>query len=139
MRVNVGDIILAQYLDFNNEIKTGMFLVYFHDCDILSGSQSFNTLKVCTKPNLFQVKLDSNFFKFLTYDSYVSCTCQQRFHESQVLNILGRVTSRTMQTIETQLKQFNKEIDKQIEAFSERQNTLHSISYSNNPHNVNNK
>lgn len=136
MRVNVGDIILCKYLDFNNNIKIGMFLVYFHDCVMIKGSQSFNTLKVCTRPSAFQVKLDASHLKFLQYDSYVSCNCQQRFHEDQVIQILGRVNSHHLNIIRTQLNNFNQRVCDQLVNDINKNSMFNTISYSENPHRV---
>lgn len=115
MTVNIGDIILVEYRDFNNEAQLGMFFVYSKDNYYLSNLKSFSTLKICTKPLSYQIFLDSKYYKFLNHDSYINCGCQQRFHEKQVKQILGTVNSYTLEKVQVQLNQFNKDVNMQLD------------------------
>lgn len=108
-QVNVGDIITARYLDFAGNMQTGLFLVYSTDKETLGnkGSSAFNTLKISSEPDSFQVLLEMKYYQFLNHDSWVNCNTNQRLHQGQVKQVLGRVSGYTLQLIKNQMKHFN--------------------------------
>ena len=131
-KVNVGDIVVAQYLDFNNEIKKGMFLVYSVRYKGKDDLYDLSVLKISTHARHFQVKLSSNVFKFLHYDSYINCVDSQIISTSQVCSVLGMVSSKLMIVIKNQLKNAMRDSYEQIDDFI-NSNKLNNVSYSINP------
>ena len=93
MRVNVGDIVLIKYMNFDGEITLGLFAVNYHECKDHPISTNFSAIKVCTKPGCFQVNLLKRYLPFLEHDSFLNCNMQFRFREDQVLKICGRLTT----------------------------------------------
>lgn len=115
MAVNIGDVVLVDYLDFDNEMTTGLFLVYSVDNYWLSTLKSFSAIKICSKPQSFQVKLDQKQFKFLDHTSYANCICQHKFREDQIKSTLGVVNTFILNCIKKQLTNMNKDIDEQLD------------------------
>ena len=111
--VNIGDIVQIKYLDFDNNERVGMFLVYSKDSYWLSNLKSFSTIKVCTNPLSYQVELD---YKFLDHTSYANCSSFQRFRVDQVYKILGHISTKDLIKVRKQLKNFSKDVDKQLES-----------------------
>lgn len=92
MRVNVGDIILAKYLDFDEEVQTAMFVVCYHECGDVRTSNNFTAIKVSSNPQCYQIPLKTEYLKFLKHDSFLNCNMMFRFREDQVIKIVGRFT-----------------------------------------------
>lgn len=92
MRVNVGDVLLINYMDFEEEIKTAMFVVCYHECYDNLTSGNFTAIKISSHPMCYQVKLLQEYLPFLTHDSYLNCNQMIRFREDQVQGIVGRLT-----------------------------------------------
>ena len=132
MHVNIGDIILAKYLDFNGTVEDGLFLVYSKDNYWLSKMRSFSALKVCTNPLSYQVPISKKQYPFLDHDSYINCSCQQRFKEVDPENVteftkiskLGSVNSYTLDKVRKQLRNFNKDVDEQLQTAIEQYNSI---------------
>lgn len=114
MRVNVGDFVLINYLDFNDEVSTGIFYVIYHECYDILGSQSFVGVKVSTKPSGFQVPINKEYLHFLNKNSYINCSSPHRFQEQQVIKILGRTNDYYLNRVIIQLNSFHKTIEKQL-------------------------
>lgn len=92
MRVNVGDVVLCEYRNFDGEVKQGIFIVVFHDSIDKPISNNFTALKISSKPYLYQLKLERNYLPFLDRDSWVNCNNVFRFREDKVIAIIGRLT-----------------------------------------------
>lgn len=132
IKVNVGDIVLADYLDFSNEIKRGMFLVYSTRYKGQEDLYDLSVIKISTHSRNFQVMLKSDVLRFLHYDSYINCTDTHVISTSQVKFILGAITSNTMMIVKRQLKNAMRSSYEQIDKYIESGMSRPS-SYSENP------
>lgn len=123
--VNVGDIIIAKYHTFNsdyspngdndNKPKYGLFFVYSVDNFWLTQLKCFSALKICTAPLSFQVAIQKSKYPFLKHDSYINCSCQQRFRLDQVIEVKGVADLNVLQCVKKQLENYNRDVDKQLE------------------------
>lgn len=93
MRVNVGDVVLCEYMDFEGEVRQGIFIIIYHDCIANPLSNNFTALKISSKPYLYQLKLEKKYLPFLDHDSWVNCNNLFRFREDKVQFIIGRLTN----------------------------------------------
>ena len=92
MRVNVGDIVIAKYMDFDGEIQTAMFAVCYHECYDIKASSNFTGIKISSSPRCYQVLLKKDYLSFLNHDSFLNCNALFRLREDNVLGIVGRFT-----------------------------------------------
>lgn len=115
MRVNVGDVILARYMDYNGVVKDGIFAVIYHECIDEITSTNFTALKVCTNERCYQVPLQTDYLPFLDHDSYINCNMQFRFCESQVLDVMGKLNSYYLHRISNQLVSYHNRVISQLE------------------------
>lgn len=115
IEVHVGDVIRATYYRFNGEVdKDGLFLVCSLDNYWVQDFTGFSAIKLCTKPEIYQVELTKDKFPFLDHDSYVNCNCMQRLSLDQVNEILGVVDSTALYCVMRQLANLNEDISKQL-------------------------
>lgn len=106
MRVNVGDVIWAPYLDFQGEIKNAMFVVCYHECNDISTSTNFTAIKISSNPACYQILLQKQYLPFLAHDSYLNCNMQFRFREDQVVSIAGRLNSYYISKMNQQISHY---------------------------------
>lgn len=115
MRVNVGDIVLAQYGKFDGTSTDGLFLVIYHEAyDGMAGSNNFTAIKVSSLPRSYQIPLSRFEAPFLDHDSYINCSTQFRFTENNVHRIFGQVSRSKIQKVMDQLNNYNNSIMKQL-------------------------
>ena len=130
-KVSVGNIIVSRYLDFNDEVKKGLFFVYAMRPKG-DGLYDLSVIKISTKRRNFEVILKSDVFKFLHYDSYINCTDLQVVSSSQVDSVVGYVSGRLMGVIKNQLKNAMRSCYVQIDDYVNKDVTT-SGAYSDNP------
>lgn len=114
MRVNQGDFVLVNYMNYDNEIVKGIYYIIYHESTILRNSTSFLAAKVSSHSSGFQVPLSASKLPFLKHDSYINCSSIHRFQESEVLDILGRTNDYITRNCKIQLKNLFNEIDSQL-------------------------
>lgn len=102
--VNVGDVVVARYLDFEGEIRLGMFLVFAMRPKATPEQCHLSVLKISTHARSFQVSLSSSVYRFLHYDSFVNCVDTHILSVSQVTQVLGNISMQTMMLVKKQLK-----------------------------------
>lgn len=135
----IGDIVLANYLTFKEEIKIGMFLIYALDKKSFSDPyQTFSVLKISTDAGSFQLRLDSKYYKFLNHDSFINANTSQKIGVTQIKQKLGSVNSYTMSIVKKQLKHCMHGIYDELDKFiaEDHESTL---VYNINPNNQNNQ
>lgn len=116
MRVNVGDVILAKYMNFDGEITLGLFTVCYHESGDNPSSSNFTAIKVCTKSGLYQIKLLKQYLPFLEHDSFLNCNMQFRFREDQVIRICGRLTPYYNNKMLQQIMSYQNTMNKQLQS-----------------------
>lgn len=114
MRVNVGDVILARYMDFEGQVETAMFVVAYHECYDVPISNNFTAIKISSKSYCYQIPLLKEYLTFLDHDSYLNCNMQFRFREEQVLRIVGRLTPYYLNKLLQQTNNYYEKMKKQI-------------------------
>lgn len=114
MRVNVGDIILTKYLDFDGEVQTAMFAVCYHECYDDVTSNNFTAIKISTNEQCYQIPLLKEYLTFLNHDSFLNCNMMFRFREDQVLKIVGRLTPYYLNKMLQQTGNYFKKMEKEI-------------------------
>lgn len=130
MRVNVGDVILVKYMNFDGEITLGLFVVCYHEYSDNPISTNFTAIKVCTHSGCYQIKLLKFYLPFLDHDSFLNCNMQFRFREDQVLKICGRLTTyynnKMLQQLLSYQKSMNEGLRKLIgdDIFSSTEDTI---------------
>ena len=115
--VNIGEIVIANYLDFEGEIRQGMFLVIGMNYTGVGDRYNLTTLKISTSARNYQVLLKSDFLKFLHYDSYVNCTDLQKISTTQVLSVAGKVNNYVMNLVKKQVKNSMRDYYTQMDDF----------------------
>lgn len=93
MRVNIGDVVLARFHNFDDELVTAMFVVSYHECDDVKGSTNFEGLKISTHSRGFQIPLLQSSLPFLDHDSFLNCNRAFPLREDGVLEIVGRLNT----------------------------------------------
>lgn len=116
MRVNVGDIVLVKYMNFDGEITFGLFAICYHECRDKITSTNFTGIKVCTKPGCYQVNLLKQYLPFLEHDSYLNCNMQIRFREDQVIRICGHLTNYYCNKMFQQMLSYQDSMNRQLES-----------------------
>lgn len=91
MRVNVGDVVLAKYRNFDDELVTAMFVVFYHECDDILGSTNFLGIKIASNPRGFQVSILQDQLNHLDKDSYINCNRIFPLREDKVEKIIGNL------------------------------------------------
>ena len=128
--VNVGHVVLADYLDFEGNIREGMFVVI--GVERHSKFVQLEAIKISTTKGSFQVLLESKYLNCLHYDSYINCTDIQKISGEQCKSILGKLSSGTIDIVKKQVnnawKYFYDQMDEYIAAGNK-----HTESYSDNP------
>jgi len=114
--VNVGDVVYAKYLTSNGEEKLGYFIVISKDSFFVPSFSGYNALKISSNPAMYQIELDAKRFTFLQHTSYINCGHQQRLYPALIVKNLGVVSADILYRIGKQLENFNKDIDKQLDA-----------------------
>lgn len=115
MRVNVGDVVLAKYMNFDGEISFGLFAICYHECYDNPVSTNFTAIKVCTRSGCYQINLLKRSLPFLEHDSFLNCNMQFRFREDQVLKICGRLTPYYCNKMLQQVMNYNSAMNKQLQ------------------------
>ena len=112
--INIGDVVCAKYYKFTGEVDEGLFLVYSLDSYWVKGFSGFSAIKLCTEPEIYQVKLSKDQFAYLDHDSYINCNCLQRLSIDQVKYRLGVVDAKVLYCVGKQLDNLNKDVQKQL-------------------------
>ncbi len=114
MRVNVGDIVLAVYRDFNQELKKAYFVVCYHECYDIPTSTNFTAIKISSEERGYGILLQPEYLPFLSHNSYLNCNIQFTFRESEVLKVMGHLTPYYLNKLLQQTKNYNNKMSKQI-------------------------
>lgn len=114
MRVNVGDVILHDYLDFDGQIQTAMFVVCYHECFDTVVSGNFTAIKISTNKQCYQVHLLKEYLPFLNHDSFLNCNTMFRFREDGVQKIVGRLTPYYLNKMLQQTQNYFNKMKKEI-------------------------
>lgn len=114
MRVNVGDIILAKYLDFGGEVETAMFVVCYHECYDIRTSTNFTAIKISSNEGCYQIPLLKEYLTFLNHDSFLNCNMMFRFREDQVIKRVGELTPYYLNKMLQQTSNYFMKMQKQI-------------------------
>lgn len=122
MRVNVGDIVLIKYRDFNDERVIGLFAVIYHDSLDDYNSDNFTAIKVSSNEQLYGLPLLKSYLPFLERDSYMNCNQFFRFREPSVVTIVGRLTPYYLNKALVQIKSHVIRIEKGIENIIGKEN-----------------
>ena len=132
IEVHVGDVIRATYYKFTGEVdEDGLFLVCSLDNYWVKDFSGFSAIKLCTKPEIYQVELTKDKFPFLDHTSYVNCNCMQRLSLDQVNEILGVVDSTALYCVMRQLNNFNNDIGKQLKRGMKRYDMFAQLTQNN--------
>lgn len=114
MRVNVGDIVLAKYLDFDLDIQTAMFVVCYHESYDVRTSSNFTAIKISSNEGCYQIPLLKEYLPFLNHDSFLNCSTMFRFREDQVLKRVGELTPYYLNKMLQQTSNYYRRMSKQI-------------------------
>ena len=114
MKVDVGDVVLIEFMDYQRVKTTGLFAVFYHESYDIPTSSSFRCIKISTESRSYQVPLQARFHAFLDHDSYLNCTSQFTFLESQVIKIIGRLSPYILDRIVYQLNHLNASTVRQL-------------------------
>lgn len=110
MRVNIGDVVLIDYITFEGEKETGLFTVVYHEASDIRISTNFTAIKVSSEKYCYNVNLEKKYLPFLNHDSFLNCNQFFRFREDQVNGILGRLTPYYLNKTLQQTKNYFKKI-----------------------------
>lgn len=114
MRVDVGDVILAEMLDFNKEIKVAMFVVCYHESYDDYTSNNFTAIKISSEEHCYQIKLLKEYLPFLNHDSFLNCNSVFRFREQQVIGKVGRLNAFYLNKVLQQTQNYYNKMKEQI-------------------------
>lgn len=118
-KLNVGDIVCANYNNFAGEPKVGIFLIIYserQDRMYTNGHTNLTCVKVTTNNllgNSYTVRLragDAN----LENECIVNLSKLHTFTKEQIYKKLGSLSSNTMFNIFKELRAFNNEVEQQI-------------------------
>lgn len=118
-KLNVGDIVCANYNGFDGEPKVGIFLIIYserQDRMYTNGHTNLTCVKVTTNNllgNSYTVRLragDAN----LENECIVNLSKLHTFTKEQIYKKLGSLSSNTMFNIFKELRAFNNEMEQQI-------------------------
>ena len=118
-KLNVGDIVCANYNGFDGEKKVGIFLIIYserQDRMYTNGHTNLTCVKVTTNNllgNSYTVRLragDAN----LGNECIVNLSKLHTFTKEQIYKKLGSLSSNTMFNIFKELRAFNNEMEQQI-------------------------
>lgn len=124
MRVDVGDVVLIDYKEFDGTESTGIYLVIYHESYDIRNSNLFCACKVSTNPSGFQVYLPQTQETYLNHDSYANCTTIHRFSEYQVKGVLGTMTKKSLGLVLNQINKFTKSMGVQLVSKVGRNNLI---------------
>lgn len=116
----MGNVVLVDFIRFDGEVDTGLFLVVNVTADYKAEAQTFTAIKISSNSASFQVALKKCHAPFLQHDSYINCSSVIRLHEDQVKVIVGTVNMHTMRLVRKQFGQFAKQITDQLDTHIER-------------------
>ena len=118
MRVDIGDVVLLPFANFDGSMTTGLFLVLYHEAhDGDRASTNFTGVKISSHEYHYSIPLEKMFLSFLHHDSFVNCNQQHRFQESQVIRRIGMVNRPSMFAIASQIKNYHYKVSKQLDSF----------------------
>lgn len=103
VRVNVGDVVLAEYRNFDDDLVKAMFVVFYHECDDIPGSSNFLGIKVASNPRGFQINILKDQLNHLDKDSYINCNRIFPLREDRVYKIIGSLNVYYMNKLFIQL------------------------------------
>lgn len=129
MRVNVGDIVVVDYRNLEDELVPGIFVVIYHESKVRRYTNTFNAIKVSTEERCFQIKLLKEYLPMLDHDSYLNCDMQFRFREDNVKSVLGRVTQYYLNKIVQQVNNYNQEVISQVKDMIDERNLFEGDLY----------
>ena len=118
-KLNVGDIVCANYNGFDGEKRVGIFLIIYserQDRIYTTGHTNLTCVKVTTNNllgNSYTVRLragDAN----LENECIVNLSKLHTFTKEQIYKKLGSLSSNTMFNIFKELRAFNNEMEQQI-------------------------
>jgi hypothetical protein len=99
--IEVGHVVLADYLDFKGKVREGMFLII--GVETHYDFAQYEAIKISSSKGSFQVLIESRYLNCLHYDSYVNCTDIQKISNEQCKYILGRLNSQFMDIVKRQV------------------------------------
>lgn len=108
MRVNTGNVVLVNIINFKDEPQAAMYVVLECDCDLkgLESSDRFTAVKISSNAGLYQVPLSADRLPFLEHDSYINCDSVCRFTNDQAYRIIGTITPYYMNRLLSQTSNY---------------------------------
>lgn len=128
--VKIGHVVLCSYLDFEGTLRDGMFVIV--GIDKHNNYATYEAIKLSTTEASYQVLIRARDLTCLSYDSYLNCTDLQKIASDQCKTILGRLSSKCMSIVKTQIKNAWRHFYDQMDEYIE-ENNLYNQTYSENP------
>lgn len=92
IKVDIGDVVLIDYVTFDKKIDTGIFVVMYHEATDIPTSNNFTAIKISSEKYCYSVPLMKKYLPFLHHNSFMNCNQQFRFLERQVKAVIGKIT-----------------------------------------------
>ena len=118
-KLNVGDIVCANYNSFTGEPKVGIFLIIYserQDRMYTNGHTNLTCVKVTTNNllgNSYTVRIKPGEAN-LESSCIINLSKMHTFVKEQIYKKLGRLSSNTMFNVFKELRAFNNEMEQQI-------------------------
>lgn len=107
MKVNVGDVVLAKYKNFDGEVVLSMFVVIYHERVDIPTSNKFTGAKISSTFSGYPIDLDRKYLRFLDHDCYLNSSTQLRFSEKEVIDVIGKINKHVMNKLIIQLTNYH--------------------------------
>lgn len=131
--IEVGHVVLADYLDFKGTIHAGMFLII--GIETHRDFAQYEAIKISSSKGSFQVLIESRYLNCLHYDSYVNCTDIQKISSEQCKTVLGRLNSQFMNIVKRQVQSAMNRFYSQMDDFIDK-DYKYTESYWDNPNRI---
>lgn len=118
-KLDVGDIVCANYNGFDGEPKVGLFLIIYNERQdrlYTTGHTNLNCVKITTNNllgNGYTVRVKSG-EGGLENDCLINLSKTHVFTKEQIYKKIGRLSSNTMFNVFKELRAFNNEMEQQI-------------------------
>lgn len=118
-KLNVGDIVCADYNSFTGEPKVGLFLIIYNERQdrlYTTGHTNLNCVKITTNNllgNGYTVRI-KNGEGGLGNDCLINLSKTHVFTKEQIYKKIGSLSSKSMFNVFKELRAFNSEVEQQI-------------------------
>lgn len=118
-KLDVGDIVCANYNGFDGEPKVGLFLIIYNERQdrlYTTGHTNLNCVKITTNNllgNGYTVRIKSG-ESGLENDCLINLSKTHVFTKEQIYKKIGSLSSKSMFNVFKELRAFNNEMEQQI-------------------------